>query len=157
MFIVIKERISELVDKYQWLVLYGLFGVGTLAVNIYTYAFCARQLSMGTAMSNFFAWLLALLFAYVTNRKWVFESDKTGYKEIWREFKSFTSCRIMTGMLDIFLMVFLVDGLHLYDMKVKVFTNIVVIIINLLACKKIIFKTEEDELVEVELADKYLN
>ena len=108
MFIVIKERISELVDKYQWLVLYGLFGVGTLAVNIYTYAFCARQLSMGTAMSNFFAWLLALLFAYVANRKWVFESDKTGYKEIWREFMSFTSCRIMTGMLDIFLMVFLV-------------------------------------------------
>ena len=153
----IKRLINDLIDKYHWLILYGLFGVGTLAVNIYTYAFCARKLHMGTAISNFFAWFLALIFAYVSNRKWVFESTKTGFGDICKECISFTSCRLMTGIVDICLMVVLVDGLHLYDMKVKVFTNIVVIIMNLLACKKIIFKSGEEELTEVELADKYVN
>ena len=146
----------KIINNYRWLLLYGFFGVGTLATNIFSYALCSKMLHMSTALSNFIAWLTALVFAYVSNRKWVFESNKTGFSEIFKECVSFTSCRVMTGILDIFLMVILVDGFHLYDMKVKMVTNVIVIIINLLACKKVIFKDELD-MEEIELADKYIN
>ncbi|MBE5934928.1 MAG: GtrA family protein [Lachnospiraceae bacterium] len=153
-----KKSIMDFIDKYHWLALYGLFGIGTLLTNIYSYAFCARFLNLSTAKSNVVAWTLSLIFSYITNRKWVFESNKSGLWEICKECVSFVSCRIMTGAIDIFLMVVLVDGLHFYDMNVKILTNFIVIIVNLVTCKNIIFKDNiEDKVEEVELADEYVN
>ena len=151
-----KESFIDLVIKFRWLILYGLFGIGTLVTNTYSYAFCTRYFNMPTVHSNVVAWFLALVFAYITNRTWVFESNKSGFREVLKEIVSFTSCRVMTGIVDVFLMVVLVDGLHMYDMKAKLITNFVVIVINLLACKKIIFK-EDEAMEEIELADKYVN
>ena len=150
--------ISKLLEKYRWLILYGLFGVGTVAVNTGVYAHCAKTLHWSTFYSNFFAWFCSLVFAYVTNRKWVFESKKQNFKGICAEFVSFMSCRLISGLIDIFLMVILVDGLHMYDMNVKMFTNFVVIVINLIACKRIVFKPDEEYIDELELTDnKFFN
>lgn len=142
----------RLLQKYRWLILYGLFGLGTVIVNMVVYGLCARYMLWSTFISNSCAWVLSVLFSYVTNHKWVFDNAKHDAKGMIKEFVSFVSCRFMTGLADIFVMIILVDGLHMYDMSAKVIVNILVIILNLIACKHIIFKPSDDNIVkELEL------
>ena len=155
-----KKTVCNFIQKKKWLALYGLFGIGTIAVNFFIYHICSDYFFFSTMKSNFYAWLIAVIFAYVTNRKWVFGSEKSSLKDICKECISFISCRLVTGIVDIFLMVFLVDGLHLYDMAVKGLTNFIVIVMNLVLCKNLIFKSEIDALDYIEdisFTDKYIN
>lgn len=147
-----EDSVSRLIQKYRWLILYGLFGIGTVVVNMVVYAFGARYMMWSTLTSNVLAWILSVLFSYITNHKWVFDNAKHDINGIIKECLSFFSCRLMTGVVDVFMMIVLVDGLHMYDMNAKVIVNIVVIVLNLIACKRIIFKPSEDSVVkELEL------
>lgn len=147
-----EDSVSRLIQKYRWLILYGLFGIGTVVVNMVVYAFGARYMMWSTLTSNVLAWILSVLFSYITNHKWVFDNAKHDINGIIKECLSFFSCRLMTGVVDVFMMIVLVDGLHMYDMNAKVIVNIIVIVLNLIACKHIIFKPSEDSVVkELEL------
>ena len=86
------------------------------------------------------AWFFAVLFAYITNRKWVFRSEASAPREIAREVLSFYLCRLATGILDWVLMYLLVDQLHWNDLYVKVAVNILVILLNYVASKLLIFR-----------------
>ena len=79
-------------------------------------------------------------FAYLTNRKWVFHSEASTRKEIIRESVSFFLCRLGTGVLDWVLMYLLVDCLHWPDLWVKTGVNILVILLNYVASKLLVFK-----------------
>lgn len=129
--------------KYKEVVLYLIFGAGTTLVNIVTYYICAHPLHQDTLLSTCTAWILSVLFAYVTNKIWVFESKSTDLKEIIREMISFFSCRLLTGGLDVVIMLVCVDLLKWNDMVVKISANIIVIILNYLASKLFIFKKEK--------------
>ena len=76
----------------------------------------------------------------VTNRNWVFHSEASTRSEFIREFVSFFLCRLGTGVLDWVLMYVLVDRLHLNDLVVKISVNILVIILNYVASKLLIFR-----------------
>ena len=86
------------------------------------------------------AWFVSVLFAYLTNRKWVFHSEASTRKEILRESVSFFLCRLGTGVLDWVLMYLLVDCLHRPDLWVKIGVNVVVILLNYVASKLLIFR-----------------
>lgn len=58
--------------KYKDIVLYLFFGVCTTLVNVIAYWICAHPLDINTMTSTIIAWVLAVLFAYITNRNWVF-------------------------------------------------------------------------------------
>ena len=90
--------------------------------------------------STVIAWVLAVLFAYVTNRKWVFHSKAVTRQEIVREGISFYLCRLGTGVLDWLGMYVMVDVLHWNDLIVKIAVNIIVIILNYVASKLIVFR-----------------
>lgn len=147
------ETISRIIEKNKWLILYGLFGIGTIVVNMVVYGFCARYMLLSTFVSNMFAWFISLLFSYVANHKWVFNNVSHDIYGLVREFISFIGCRVMTGVIDVLLMVFLVDFIRMYDMGAKVIVNVIVIIINLFACKHIVFRTANagDKIEELEL------
>lgn len=132
--------IKKLWNKYKDLIPYGIFGVLTTLVNIGAYALCAKKLCMSTIMSTIIAWIVAVLFAYVTNRKWVFHSKAHGTKAIVTEIVSFFACRLLTGFLDVGIMKLFVDVFHFNDVIVKGASNILVIIINYIASKLVIFK-----------------
>lgn len=134
---------KALYEKYKDLIPYGIFGVLTTLANIYVYKFCAHTLKLGTTASNALAWFVAVLFAYLTNRKWVFHSEAKGAKEIWREVLTFYAGRIATGLLDMANMWVFVDALHLNDMVIKWLSNIVVILLNYVLSKKVIFKHKD--------------
>ena len=133
------KKIKELFSKYKEVILYLIFGVGTTLVNIVVYYFCSR-IGMETVISTVIAWVLSVLFAYVTNRKYVFESKAVGFVLILKEAASFFLCRLTTGLLDLAIMVICVDLLHFNDMVIKILSNIIVIIINYVISKLLIFK-----------------
>ena len=131
---------KELWAKYKDLIPYGIFGVLTTVVNVLVYALCAKTFGLSTVVSTAIAWVAAVLFAYITNRKWVFHSKTTGAAAIVKEIVSFFVCRLLTGVLDVGIMKLFVDILGFNDVIVKVASNIVVIILNYVASKLVIFK-----------------
>ena len=135
-----KKNIEELIRKYQDVLPYLIFGVLTTVVNIISYWFMAHLLYLGVMVSTVIAWILSVLFAYITNRTWVFHSKTRGTQEIFREIVSFFSCRLATGVIDWGCMLVFVDVLGWWDLGVKVAANITVIVLNYLASKLLIFK-----------------
>lgn len=132
-------NLKLLYQKYKHVILYGFFGVCTTLVNMLAYWVTAHLLSLGTLPSTIIAWILAVLFAYVTNKKWVFESDAATPKEIFQQMLSFFSCRLATGVIDWAIMFVLVDLCHMHDLLIKALANIVVIILNYVASKLFVF------------------
>lgn len=132
------KKYVELIKKNKMIISYLFFGVCTTAVNIIAYYLCTLW-GLSTALSTIIAWLLAVLFAYVTNRKFVFESENKSFDSVAKETISFFSCRAITGLLDLVIMIVFVDLLFFNDMVMKIISNVLVIILNYLASKLWIF------------------
>lgn len=132
--------LKDMLIKYRSFILYAFFGVCTTLVNIIVYYICSYVLNLSTIISTAISWFLAVLFAYVTNREWVFESHVSNTKEVTKEITSFFSCRLLTGLLDIGIMYICIDILNWNDMIIKMTSNILVIVLNYVASKLIIFK-----------------
>ncbi len=138
------NKIKALYQKYKDILLYGIFGVLTTLLNIVVYWVMAHPLSLPTMPSTIAAWLAAVFFAYITNRKWVFHSEAHTWKEIIKEVGSFFSCRLATGAVDWLCMLIFVDVLQFNDDVIKAGANVLVIILNYIASKMIIFKHNRD-------------
>ena len=110
--------------------MYLVFGVLTTLINIVSYWFLAHPLGIGTMPSTVAAWVIAVLFAYVTNRKWVFASTARTRGEILRELVSFFACRVATGLMDVAIMCLFAELMGFNDVIVKAASNVLVIILN---------------------------
>ena len=119
------------------LVLYVLFGAFTFFVNVITYFFFQYVLGINYLISNILAWFLSVLFAYITNRKWVFESRSPN---ILKEMSLFFGGRIFSGAVDTALMYLFIDVLTLGNTFSKIVVQIIVIILNYVFSKLIVFK-----------------
>ena len=132
--------IKEYWDKYKDVILYLVFGVFTTVVNIVSYWVCAHVFGMSVMASTVIAWALAVFFAYVTNRTMVFHSSATEKGEILKEIGSFFACRLGTGVVDWVIMFVFVTVLHFNDMIIKIAANFIVIVLNYVLSKFVIFK-----------------
>lgn len=129
-----------ILKKYKETILYLFFGAFTTFVNIVSYLFFTRVISCNFMVANALAWILAVLFAYVTNKFFVFESRRIELKFLFKEFLSFVSFRLISGIIEMVIMYIMVDLLFVNDVIVKIFTNIVAIVLNYLFSKMIIFR-----------------
>lgn len=127
-------------QKHKQLILYLFFGICTTAINTLCYGILYELLRMNNIPSAILAWLVAVVFAFVTNKVYVFESKQTKTSERLSEFVSFFGCRIMTGMLDVMIMAIAVDYMKWNSLIWKLISNIIVTIINYVASKFLIFK-----------------
>lgn len=126
------------------IVLYLVFGVLTTLVNTATYWAVKRFLSQSGLVSSVVAWFVAVIFAYVTNRKWVFQSKAVTGIEVMKETLRFFTSRLATGIIDWLSMWLLVDILCVRnDVSVKLVVNVLVIILNYLASKLLVFKSHD--------------
>ncbi len=132
--------IREYWDKYKDVIFYLVFGVLTTVVNIVTYWVCVHILGTSVMVGTILAWVLAVFFAYITNRSLVFHSSASGTDEIMKEITSFFACRIGTGVVDWVIMLVFVTILHFNDMIIKMLANIIVIVLNYILSKFVIFK-----------------
>lgn len=125
--------------KMKMLVLYLIFGVGTTLVNLLLFHLFYYQLEWGTVVSNVISWVGAVLFAFITNKWFVFESKSWNLKLVATELIGFFGARVITGLIDLGLMYLLVDLLSREAMTMKLLVNVIVIILNYVA-SKVIFK-----------------
>ena len=128
--------------KYKEQILYLFFGGATTLINILVYNLCYYLLDWSNTLSNAIAWISSVLFAYITNKIFVFESKEHTVPHLLKELSSFALCRVLTGALDILIMYISVDVLHLVAWQFKIISNVIVIICNYIASKKI-FKKEK--------------
>ena len=124
----------ELKRELFW---YVVFGVLTTAVNILAYLLFARIFNVNYIYSNIIAWFLSVLFAYITNRIWVFESKSSN---IIKEASYFFAGRIFSGVLDTGLMYVFIDLLSFGDEFSKVIIQVIVVIVNYVLSKYVVFK-----------------
>lgn len=136
------DQLKEVFRKYREGILYLFFGGCTTLVNIVTYALATRTLGMNTVAASVLSWLLSVLFAYATNRKWVFASAACGVKAVVAEMVRFFAGRIATGAMDIAIMYVAVDMLGAPDMVMKVLSNILVIVLNYVISKLMVFRNK---------------
>lgn len=122
------------------LVRYISFGVCTTLVNIVAYYLFAHCLGLSTSSSTIVSWVISVAFAYVTNKLWVFDSKSWQLRPLLREALSFYVCRLLTGALDLGIMLLTVNLLHWNDMLMKVLSNILVIILNFVASRALVFR-----------------
>ena len=133
-------KISSLFSTHKQIILYLIFGVCTTVINTVCYWLLYDVLSWSNLLSTVLAWLAAVIFAFVTNKRYVFESKKSGIHEQLTEFASFFSCRILTGILDVIIMAVAVDMLKWNGLVWKLISNIIVTVLNYIASKFLIFK-----------------
>ncbi len=132
--------VFELIKKYKSLISYGFFGVLTTVVNIVTYFVFYDVLRLSNVASNIIAWVFAVVFAFVTNKLFVFNSKSLKFNVIAKEAVSFFSCRFLTGVMDVAIMYFAVDVFFQNAALWKIISNILVIILNYIAGKMLVFK-----------------
>lgn len=134
-------KIKELILKYREVMAYLFFGGCTTLVNIISYYFTYNILNISNVNSTVIAWIISVLFAYVTNRIFVFGSSSKGKAAI-KEITSFFSCRILTGVMDVAIMYLAVDIFRFDSLLWKVISNIAVIIANYIFSKIFVFKNK---------------
>ncbi|MBE6719279.1 MAG: GtrA family protein [Ruminococcaceae bacterium] len=155
------KKIKELLIKYKEIITYVVFGVLTTLMNWATYAITTRILPPATAdgLSEFqlgvcqaIAWIAGVLFAFITNKLWVFESKSFAPKVLAREFVSFVAARGVTGLLEVFGLPLLVKiGVNqtvfgIEGMLAKLLVSVIVVILNYVFSKLIVFrKKTKDE------------
>lgn len=130
---------------FRDVILYLFFGVCTTAVNVAVYCIMEKLFGAGVMSGTIAAWFAAVGFAYVTNRKWVFHSKAETAAEICREAVSFFACRLATGIVDWGCMYIFADRLRLNDVLIKILANVLVIVMNYVASKLLIFKRKDIE------------
>lgn len=130
---------KELFIKYKEIIMYLIFGVLTTVVNVVVYFVMADMLHIQYMISNVVAWFLSVLFAYITNRSYVFESKS---QNIIKEMISFFGARLATGAMDMAFMWIFVELHILPDFIAKVISNVFVIIANYVLSKLVVFKGE---------------
>lgn len=131
--------------KYQALILYVVFGVMTTIINILLYGLFYywlgwKNFAWGNVAANAIAWVGAVSVAFLTNKNMVFGSDSWHKKVVIREFITFILARIATGVVDLAIMYVCVDYLGFNGVTVKMVANIVVIVLNFVLSKLIVFK-----------------
>ena len=122
-------------NKAYMILSYLFFGGLTTLVNIFTF-WLLRVLKLGVYTSNVIAWIVSVLFAFITNKLFVFESKGKTLKQGL----SFFIFRLISLVFDMGIMYLLIDLLKWDDLLSKIITNVIVVIINYVFSKIFIFK-----------------
>ena len=135
---------KKLYYKYEEIISYLIFGVLTTIVSIVTYLFCANivfsvKTDLTIQISNVLSWICAVTFAYLTNRKYVFKSNAAGKKQI-KEVFNFFLARVFSLVVDMVMMYILFSIIHMDDTLAKIIVQVIVVILNYVLSKIIVFK-----------------
>lgn len=134
------EKIRALVMKHWDMVSYLFFGVLTTIVNYLVYLPLYNLLGISAAVSNMIAWVAAVAFAYVTNKPFVFKSHDWSMQTVLPELGKFVSCRAASGAMETAL-VFLTVDVCGWDGNIwKLIISVVVVILNYVSSKLLVFR-----------------
>lgn len=142
----IRDKWSNIWNKFvnRETISYVIFGVLTTAVDWLVYPLM-RWLKYSVAFSSTASWAAAVLFAFVTNKLFVFQSHSIKGGELFKEFVSFVSCRALTGAFSVLAMVIMVDLWGMNEWFGKFIVSALSLVLNYIFSKLFIFKKKTAE------------
>lgn len=138
------QKLKELIHKYEELIKYLIIGVLTTAINYVVFVILVKAIKIDMHVSNIIAWIVSVIFAYFTNKLFVFESKSFKLNVIGKEILSFGAARILSLLLEELILYIFVDLLNMNQLIIKLIANVIVIIINYILSKFIIFKKPKE-------------
>ena len=132
--------------KHKQVLLYAFFGALTTVVSVGSFLLFETLLGINELVANVLSWVLAVAFAYATNRKWVFCSQTRG-NAFWKELFSFYSGRLLTLGLEEGMLLVFVTWLSFPSLAVKLAAQIVVLIGNYVISKFLVFRKKQTGLL----------
>ncbi|MGK0604377.1 GtrA family protein [Enterococcus gilvus] len=135
---------NYLEQKNLWEVfIYLFFGGLATIVNIVSFTLAYQAFHLSWPISNAISWICSVLFAFVTNKIWVFHSKTEGILALSWEFGKFFLARVVSFGMDMACMYLFIDMLHTGNLVAKIITQVVVVIANYIFSKVFIFKKVE--------------
>ena len=134
------NKMIALLKKHEEVVSYLFFGGLTTVVNYLVYLPCYNLLGFSGTVSNVIAWIAAVAFAYLTNKPFVFKSHDWSAKTVLPELTKFVGCRVGSGLLETAIIFVTVDLLGLNGNLIKVATSVLVVVLNYVASKLVVFR-----------------
>ena len=134
------EKIRALVEKYWDVLAYLIFGVLTTVANYLVYLPLYNGAGLSATASNAVAWVVAVAFAFLTNKPFVFKSHDWSAKTVFPELGKFLGCRIGSGLMETGIIFLFVDLLRWDGNIMKLATSVLVIILNYVGSKLLVFK-----------------
>ncbi len=133
-------KIREILQKHRDIISYLFFGVLTTLVNYIVYFTLYNLIKLSGIISNIISWVAAVIFAFLTNKPFVFQSKDWSSATVLSELTKFVGCRVGSGLLETVIIFVTVDILSWNGNLIKILTGILVVIINYFSSKKIVFK-----------------
>ena len=134
------NKMIALAKKHRELIVYGIFGVFTTLVDFLSYYALANFWGIEENLSNIISQVTAIIFAFITNKLFVFEDKKSGLKEVGLQFATFFSMRLVSLLTNSSLFWLLLDVLHVNDLISKALVSVIVVILNYIFSKFLVFK-----------------
>jgi putative flippase GtrA len=125
-------------------VVYVFFGFVTTVVSFVVYTVLIRM-GVNLILTNTISHLVGILVAYTTNKIWVFKAHDFSAKNIIKEFLMFLAGRAATYVIDTLMLWVMIEVMYFNEILSKVFTSVVIIVLNYLASKKIVFRKNPEE------------
>lgn len=138
-----KTLLHKLINRET--ITYIIFGVLTTAVNYVTYYLLYRFTALDAIIYNTIAWAVSVIFAFITNKLFVFESKKWAIRTVLREFFPFVGARILSLLLEEAFLMLTVNVLGMHELIAKIIISVVVVIVNYFASKFIIFRKKNNK------------
>ncbi|WP_177186207.1 GtrA family protein [Pisciglobus halotolerans] len=131
---------KQLLKKYEEAISYLVFGGLTTVVNIVAFFLLDTVLNMQYLVANLIAIIVSILFAFFTNKRYVFKSKSETLRDWLKEFLLFVGFRAVSGVFDMLSMWVLVDFLQIDTNISKILTQFIVVVLNYFFSKFFIFK-----------------
>ena len=134
------KKLVTFLQKYDEVIKYLFFGFLTTLVSVFIYWFFTKLFHVNYMISNVLSWIVSVSFAYITNKIFVFKSKCESEKDIIIEIYQFFKYRVLSLVIDIFLMYLFVEVFSIDDMVSKLIVQFIVIVLNYLFSKLFVFK-----------------
>lgn len=129
-----------LTKDWRSILMYLIMGGWTTVVNIVVYWICEEMFHLDYRISTTVAWVFAVVFAYVVNKRFVFKSVTNTWRDRFAEMGSFFGFRVLSFFMDLGTMMVLVGLLSINGTVSKILANVIVLVANYIFSKKFIFK-----------------
>ena len=134
------EKLRALLAKYQDIISYLFFGVLTTVVNYLVYLPLFNVFGLSATVSNAVAWVVCVIFSFLTNKPFVFKSHDWSGEVVIPEFVKFVGTRVGSGLLETVFLFVTVDLLAWNGNIMKLIISVLVVIINYVGSKLVVFK-----------------
>lgn len=134
----------KLIKKYNNIIKYLINGGVTTVINFSAYLFLERVLDVHYLVANLIAWILSVIYAFITNKIIVFKDERSTFPQVLRQFMIFTGLRAVSFGLEELSMLIFITQLRFNDIAVKLIIAVAIVITNYIFSKFIIFKNKKD-------------